>query len=835
MPQFGRTRSPRSGGRPRRTRTLLAAAGSLVAGTLLPLTLTSGTAHAGSPNGGDVIANLWEWNWPSVAAECTTVLGPKGYGAVQVAPPQDSIRLDRSSHPWWEVYQPVGYDLDSRMGTRQQFVDMVTACHNAGVKVYVDAVVNHTAGTNQTSTDSYGGASFDESALDYPSIGYTPADFHSYPADCPNADLAIDDWDNVRQVQECDLVGLADLRTESEHVRTTIAGYLNDLIGIGVDGFRIDAAKHIAQTDFAAVLDKLDDTLWGARPYISQEVIPTQNPDLSPGAFESNGSVIEFTYANQLKNQFTGSIANLRTFGDSSWNLEPSDLSTVMVTNHDTERNGQTLSYKNGDTYTLANIFELAWDYGTPQVYSAFTFDTNDDSPPASADGHVTDTVCGSAWTCTDRDQGIANMVAWHNAAMGRPVAHWYDDGSNLIAFSRGSRAWVAINNEAAARTHTFATGLPAGTYCDVIHGDYDAAAGTCSGPTVTVDGAGDATVSVAAEDAVALYGVVAGGPSPSPTPSSSPTPSPTPSPSSSPTAGRVAETFTVNGAPGSSPVYLAGSVPGLGGWSPSAAVPMTKSGSTWTVTVDLPQNTGIEYKYIQKDSSGSVTWEPGDNHGATTGSGGTASLTDVYNGSGSGSTTVSESFDEQASVRTGQHVYLVGSVPALGGWNTDDAVSMGGTAPNWTTTVTLPADTYFEYKYIKKDPDGTIEWESGANHSATTGTSGSGTLSNTWSSTSTAPVGVTFDENKATVPGQNVYVVGSTAGLGTWDTGQAVPLSSAAYPVWSATVSMAPNTYFEYKYIVKDGSGDVTWESGDNRSYATGSSGSVTLDDTWK
>jgi alpha-amylase len=68
----------------------------LAAGTAVPLALTSGTAHASASNGGDVIANLFMWNWPSVAAEYTNVLGPKGYGTVQVAPPQDSIRLSGS-------------------------------------------------------------------------------------------------------------------------------------------------------------------------------------------------------------------------------------------------------------------------------------------------------------------------------------------------------------------------------------------------------------------------------------------------------------------------------------------------------------------------------------------------------------------------------------------------------------------------------------------------------------------------------------------------------------------------------------------------------------------
>ena len=52
------------------------------------------------------------------------MLGPAGYGGVQVAPPQDSVKRtelgngsDTILHPWWEVYQPVDYKLTSRMGT----------------------------------------------------------------------------------------------------------------------------------------------------------------------------------------------------------------------------------------------------------------------------------------------------------------------------------------------------------------------------------------------------------------------------------------------------------------------------------------------------------------------------------------------------------------------------------------------------------------------------------------------------------------------------------------------------------------------------------------------
>jgi alpha-amylase len=38
---------------------------------------------------GDVFVHLFEWKWPDIATECETVLGPAGFKAVQVSPPQE--------------------------------------------------------------------------------------------------------------------------------------------------------------------------------------------------------------------------------------------------------------------------------------------------------------------------------------------------------------------------------------------------------------------------------------------------------------------------------------------------------------------------------------------------------------------------------------------------------------------------------------------------------------------------------------------------------------------------------------------------------------------------
>src|SRR5881628_2052459 len=99
----------------------LVTAGALTTAVVLPAAAAPEKPGKGSH---DVLANLFEWNWPSVAKECRTELGPAGYAGVQVAPPQDSLKRtalgngsDTVLHPWWEVYQPTDYNLTSRMGT----------------------------------------------------------------------------------------------------------------------------------------------------------------------------------------------------------------------------------------------------------------------------------------------------------------------------------------------------------------------------------------------------------------------------------------------------------------------------------------------------------------------------------------------------------------------------------------------------------------------------------------------------------------------------------------------------------------------------------------------
>ena len=79
-----------------------------------------------------------------------------------------------------------------------------------------------------------------------------------------------------------------------------------------------------------------------------------------------------------------------------------------------------------------------------------------------------------------------------------------------------------------------------------------------------------------------------------------------------------------------------------------------------------------------------------------------------------------------------GQNVYVVGSIPELGDWDTDKARILDSeNHPDWKNTLShLPPDTYIEWKCIKRDGAGNVEWQPGGNNKFTTPAGGTGITS---------------------------------------------------------------------------------------------------------
>lgn len=465
------------------------------------LLVTAGCTPAAEPpepaGSRDAGILLFQYTWDSIADECPT-LGEIGIDWVLTSPPQEHVVRDE----WWGHYQPVSYLIESRLGTRDEFATMVATCSEHDVDIVADAVINHMTGLG-TPGVGWAGSAYEH--YSYPGV-WDPNDFHQC-TESPTGDIV--DYRDEAEVQTCELVNLADLRTGEPRVQDRLRAYLDDLLSLGVAGFRIDAAKHMAPADIAAIIEGLPE---GTRIY--QEVIRGQGEPITPEQYLGNGQVWEFLQARTLTSMVESGTLNPEVvFGPEGGSIS-SEKAISFVDNHDTERNGETLSYVDGEQYALAIAFLLAHPYGTPQLSSGYAFMGRDAGPRLDDSGAVLDASCESAatapqpryepgeWVCPQRWEVVRGMLAFRSAVGDAPLTDPVEFGADtdralraVTGFGRGAFGFVAFNAGATSSEATFETSLAPGRYTEAV-----------SGAVVEVDVSGRFTAEVPGYGVVALH-----------------------------------------------------------------------------------------------------------------------------------------------------------------------------------------------------------------------------------------------------------------------------------------------------------------------------------------
>ncbi len=311
-------------------------------------------------------------------------------------------------------------------------------------------------------------------------------------------------------MRNCRLGFLTDLALGTADVRAKIATYLNHLLFIGVGGFRMDACKHMWAEDLELVYDLLEYND-SSRPFVYNEVIDLGGEPITGDEYTHLGRVTDFKYGRDIGDCFRNwndqKIAYLKDFGWGWGYLDDKDA-FVFVDNHDNQRGhgaggASILSFKVPHLYKRAVAFKLAWPFGFTRIMSSYDFNNTDAGPP-SDDGEIINDVpinddgsCGGGWMCEHRWRPIYSMVQFRNLMGGNNVTYWWDNDENQIVFSVGKKGFVAINNEEADLVGTHTSGLPAGTYCDVISGEKTDDG--CTGIEVEVsdDGVGSVTLAL--------------------------------------------------------------------------------------------------------------------------------------------------------------------------------------------------------------------------------------------------------------------------------------------------------------------------------------------------
>ncbi|XP_012940242.1 protein mesh [Aplysia californica] len=435
--------------------------------------------------GRQVIVHLFEWKWTDVAQECERYLGPMGFCGVQISPPNEHVN-EFPKWAWSERYNPVSYKLESRSGTEAQLRDMVQRCNKVGVRIYADAVINHMAAL-EFAGFGVAGSFYNASARYFPGVPYNSSHFNMANR-CPGANSQSPVRHDLTDIRNCGLSPLTDLNHGFEWVRAKVAAYLNSLIDIGVAGFRVDAATYIWPMDLDSILSRLH-RVDGGDPFVYHEVKTSRTVmDMSElSKYFPLGLVTEFRYTDAIS-RAVSNISLLDSLVQADW--VPSDDALVFVDNHDTQRSddGTAFNFKSPNPYTRAVAFTLAYNYGFTRIMSSYYFLYRSQSPPHV--GGVTkdvtinaDGTCGNGWVCEHRWKAISNMVKFRSAVSGTSVDNW-SNTHGVASFSRGDKGFFAMSTYRFRVTVN--TGLPAGTYCDLMS--------DCA-QNVTVDATGRALV----------------------------------------------------------------------------------------------------------------------------------------------------------------------------------------------------------------------------------------------------------------------------------------------------------------------------------------------------
>ena len=342
-----------------------------------------------------------------------------GFTAIWVTPVvrQVTVAPDGSSagyHGYWGA----GFDqVDPHLGTMQDFKDFVTAAHGQGLGVILDIVANHTGDVIYSSwgtgySDTYyspyltkSGKSFDAAKLagssKFPSLSQLdPNTSFPNPPLLNNADEHVKSpaWlNNVRNYHNRgnstfsgesslfgDFFGLDDLFTESPVVVKGMSKIYSDwIVNTGIDGFRIDTARHVNKEFWRAFLPamrasakatgKTDFPMWG-------EVYDTNAH--STVYWIRNASfneVLDFPLQNQLINFVNnGDAAALASVlnDDDVYSTTHSDANQLVtfLGNHDMGRVGSFVAKSTSskslqlarDSMAHALLFTLR---GNPAVY----------------------------------------------------------------------------------------------------------------------------------------------------------------------------------------------------------------------------------------------------------------------------------------------------------------------------------------------------------------------------------------------------------------------------------------------------------------------------------
>lgn len=409
------------------------------------------------------VLHAWCWSFNSIK-ENMAAIKEAGYTSVQTSPINAVVVGNggdkKFTEQWYYHYQPTAYTIGNyQLGTEAEFIEMNRVAEQYGIKIIVDAVLNHT-------TSDYNAISSEVKSIPKWTHGNT----------------LVENWGSRWDVTQNSLLQLWEWNTQNPEVQQYLLKFLKNAVADGADGFRYDAAKHIElpgeyPSEFGSnfwnvILNNGSEFQYG-------EVL---QDNISRDADYANlMSITASQYGHSIRDMLRNRNANAGNLGNYQAGVDPSKL-VLWVESHDTYANGKTDS-ESESAWMSDEDLKLGWAMitarakGTPLFFSR---------PVGGGNGvrFPEQTKLGDAGSNLYKDPTIVAVNKFHNAMVGQSEYIRNPNGdTNVAMIERGTQGAVIANLSDSEKSLNTETKLANGTYKDQISGKtYTVSNGRLSG-----------------------------------------------------------------------------------------------------------------------------------------------------------------------------------------------------------------------------------------------------------------------------------------------------------------------------------------------------------------
>lgn len=418
-----------------------------------------------------VILHTWSWNFKNIAKSMQRI-AEAGFDIIQTSPvqtcfaPEGSGKMifddDVTQGNWYYYYQPTDWKIGNYIvGSKTEMVEMMDSAKKYNVKVIVDVLPNHTAFDVDAVSDDLVNAAGGRDKL-----------YHSKGLDL------IDDYSNREKCTLWAMGALPDVNTENPKFQKYYMQFVNELLGMGVRGFRYDTAKHIGvpsdPVDSKSGVKENDfwDVATGRKSVGGIQLALPYDSLFVYGEILQGDGVPEREYSEYMNQTASDYGHVLRTMLEkrtakgldilSFHHQSAPEFLTTWVESHDTYANAHESAHLTDEQIRLGWVFLTARQNGTPLFFSR----------PAGSDRkhYWGDNILGAAGNDEYFHPEVAAANKFRKVVGNAKENIQMNENGDVLLVSRGKKGAAIVNIGTHPNSLDLPTTLSNGTYYDKVY-----------------------------------------------------------------------------------------------------------------------------------------------------------------------------------------------------------------------------------------------------------------------------------------------------------------------------------------------------------------------------